>query len=293
MRPARRWMLVAALTASVSAAGAAPAADIDIRPAPSKAGRDRSQAYRDGCLVPKSALTSPACVYGDRSSDVTVVLLGDSHAMQYFPALRSIAGERGWRLVELTKSGCPPAAVLIPRRGRGRPYHECTEWRRAALARIADREQPQLVITSSATHYRVLKGGTKLAGLPRLQALAAGYVSVVRRLLDGGAAVVAISDGPRPPFDVPSCVARNLRDPGRCAFARSPAVERSRVITRALGRVAALTQVDPAARICRGKTCPAVIARVLVYRQGAHLTATFVRTLTRWLDAQIPAVRGR
>ena len=40
---------------------------------------------------PRSRPARPACVYGDRGAPTTVVLFGDSHAMQYFPALQRIA----------------------------------------------------------------------------------------------------------------------------------------------------------------------------------------------------------
>ena len=42
------------------------------------------------------------------SSKTTVVLFGDSHAMQWFPALNGLAKEHDWRLVGLTKAARPP-----------------------------------------------------------------------------------------------------------------------------------------------------------------------------------------
>jgi hypothetical protein len=36
------------------------------------------------------------------------------------------------------------------------------------------------------------------------------------------------------------------------------------------------------------KTCPAVIGDALVYRNGSHLTATYVRTLAPWLGERLP-----
>jgi hypothetical protein len=34
--------------------------------------------------------------------------------------------------------------------------------------------------------------------------------------------------------------------------------------------------------------CPAVIGDALVYRNGAHLTAAYVRTLSPWLAKHLP-----
>jgi hypothetical protein len=46
--------------------------------------------------------------------------------------------------------------------------------------------------------------------------------------------------------------------------------------------------IDPTPVACTEKKCPAVIGDVLVYRNGAHLTATYVRTLTPWLAERLP-----
>jgi len=46
--------------------------------------------------------------------------------------------------------------------------------------------------------------------------------------------------------------------------------------------------IDPTPVACTENKCPAVIGDVLVYRNGAHFTATYVRTLTPWLGKQLP-----
>ena len=45
--------------------------------------------------------------------------------------------------------------------------------------------------------------------------------------------------------------------------------------------------IDPTPVACTEKKCP-VAGDVLVYRTGAHLTATYVRTLTPWLAERLP-----
>jgi hypothetical protein len=44
--------------------------------------------------------------------------------------------------------------------------------------------------------------------------------------------------------------------------------------------------------VCLEKSCPAVIGDALVYRNGSHLTATYVRTLTPWLAERLPESSG-
>ncbi|MET7425273.1 SGNH hydrolase domain-containing protein [Dactylosporangium sp. NPDC005555] len=60
--------------------------------------------YGDGCHRNYTSVKDPACVFGDPSSKTVVALFGDSHAAQWFPAMRRLAEERRWRLVVHTKS---------------------------------------------------------------------------------------------------------------------------------------------------------------------------------------------
>lgn len=262
-----------------------------LRPTPREADADRGRSYEDGCLVMERATTSPPCVYGDRRSRTTVVLFGDSHAMQFFPAFDAIARRRHWRLVQLTKSGCPPPPVRVVYTLSGRDYRECVAWREYALRRIERVERPALVIAASSAHYDVIDAaGRRISRDAGARALAAAYGGVLGRLRDAAAHVVVLSDPPRPPLDVPSCVAQWLHRLRRCAFAPGAALARSRVVTAAVRRVKGVRVVDPAARLCLPAVCPAVIGDVLVYRNTGHLTASFVVTLQRWLAGRLPRV---
>ena len=71
----------------------------------------KPKVYLDDCHVNNGEVLSGDCTYGDRSSSKTIVLYGDSHAAQWFPALEKIANENGFKLVSLTKSACPAPEV--------------------------------------------------------------------------------------------------------------------------------------------------------------------------------------
>jgi SGNH domain (fused to AT3 domains) len=263
-----------------------------LRPTPREADGDRGRSFQDGCLVDERAVKSPPCVYGDRRSATTVVLFGDSHAMQYFPALDRIAVRRHWRLVEITKSGCPPPPARVVYAPSGRDYRECAVWREYALRRIDRQERPALVVAASSAHYNVIDGsGRRIGADAGARALAAAYGGVLRRLRRAVAHVVVIGDTPRPPLDVPSCVSQSLDRLRRCAFAPRPALARSRVVNAAIRRVPGIRVINPARRLCLREVCPAVIGDVLVYRNSGHLTASLALTLWRWLGRQLPRLR--
>ena len=106
--------------------------------------KDRPVIYRDGCFLSQSETEYGPCVYGDPAGKKTVVLFGDSHAAQFFPAIDRAAKEAGWRLLVRAKSACPPG-FLIWNRGLGRPYHECTAWQDKVLLELAALE-PDMVV---------------------------------------------------------------------------------------------------------------------------------------------------
>jgi hypothetical protein len=230
----------------------------------------------------------PECVYGDPSSDTIVVLFGDSHAMHWFPALDKLAKERNWRLVGLTKSACPPARVARYNVSLRREYRECDEWRERALRRITEEESPDLVVTSGLTVYTVVEDGKRLGRDASEQALEEGYVSTLKELRRAGAKVAVIKDVPHPDRNVPECVSRSLDRLEECAFPRSKAFRSPPINARAAERVEGVELIDPTPMLCPEKTCPAVIGDALIYRNGDHLTSTYVRTLTPWLAERLP-----
>ena len=207
-----------------------------LRPRPRDASADRGHAFADGCLVEEGEVRSPACVYGDRRSSKTVVLFGDSHAMQWFPALEATAKRRHWRLVELTKSGCPPPLVQILLAGTARQDPSCDVWRESALRRI-ERERPALVLVGMSMRYTVLDGERRLGRGESTRALGAGYAPALARLRAAAGRVAVLTDVPRPPTDIPSCVSGAMRHLRRCAFARGPALANAFAIRDAAARV--------------------------------------------------------
>ena len=286
-----------ASAAEMRVAGAAALRDYSLQrnadavhPSPREAKKKdkRSRMHTDNCHLDLRKTEAPACVYGAPSSETTVVLFGDSHAMQWFPALHRLAEERDWRLVGFSKRACPPAQVRVYNSALERQYRECAEWREGTLERIVREEAPDLVVTSSLTSYGVRENGKTLEGADRAAAFEDGYVSTLRELRSTGAAVATIEDVPHPDKDIPRCVSRSLDDLGKCAFPRGGAFDYPPINTRAAERVEGASPIDPTPVLCPGERCPAVIGDALVYRNGAHLTPVYVRTLAPWLGARLP-----
>ena len=184
------------------------------------------------------------------------MLFGDSHDMQLVPALEHVALRR--------------------------------RWREYALRRIERDERPALVLAAGSAHHRVLKGGRQLGGDPGVRALAEGWRPVLRRLRAAARHVIAVTDPPRAPLDVPACVSAHLRELRRCAFARGRATARAQAVSEVLRTVDGIRVLDPTDVLCLEDLCPGVIGDVLVYRKSGHLTASFAATMGPWLGRRLP-----
>ncbi|HEU0025087.1 MAG TPA: SGNH hydrolase domain-containing protein [Thermoleophilaceae bacterium] len=279
--PHRRTALLLAIIplALGAAAGCTEtAAASGLRPAPEAAGGDRGRVFRDGCLVDQRSRATRRCVYGSHSR-VTVVLFGDSEAMQFFPPLLRVVRASGWRLVTRLRAGCTPAAIKFS--------HRCDHWRDRTLRLIARRDRPNLVVVTGGVAYRAIRDGRRLSSRRSAPWLRRGYARTLRRLRRSGARVAVIKDTPRSPRHIPDCVVQHLDEPGRCSFSRRQPTNRIFDL-RAARLVRGATLLDPTPVVCPGRSCPAVKGDVLVYRDAVHFTATFAAELTGWLRSRLP-----
>ena len=123
------------LNAMAASTSHAPA---NLVPALGKAAKDYARIYPDGCSSGFTDTTvRKPCFYGDPTSATTVVLFGDSHAGQWFPALES---DRGAARVA---AGGRHQVRLLTRLGHGAAAAAETALPRVrAVARSGDRLHP-------------------------------------------------------------------------------------------------------------------------------------------------------
>lgn len=252
--------------------------------------------YADGCHASAAELPSIAskasCVYGATESPTTVVLIGDSHAAQWFPTFERLARERSWRLVSMTKSACPAVDVDVDifNPTLKRAYPECAAWLAMTLQRIAS-ERPALVVISDARSTRFLIGGEPVRSTDRDDLWAEGLGRTVASARASGAQVVIIGDTPDPAGDPPVCLSDHLDDALACATPSSVAVATGRLATeRTVAAAAGATFIDPTPWLCPTEPCPAVIGRLLVFRDGHHMTTPFAAALAPYLDPLLPVI---
>ena len=255
----------------------------NLQPSLAAARDDIAVVYRDGCHLGFTQTQPGSCAYGDPTSGTTVVLFGDSHAAQWFPALLQLANANHWRLESLTKSACSAADVRVWSSALNRQYAECDAWRGAVLARIAA-EHPALVVVSDDRYYQLAVNGGPVPVGDLQEQWDAGLSRTLDRLRDTAGRVVLIGDTPRSRVDPPVCLSAHLADARACATPLSRAIDAPRL--DADSRVAdsvGVGFVDPTPWVCPSDPCPAIIGRVLVLRDQHHLTQVFSGILARRL----------
>jgi len=241
-------------------------------PAAEQATRDIPSAYADGCQLDVATTEPKPCIYGRKDGAITVAVVGDSKIVQWMPALEELAEKHDWKLVLNGKSGCGFHSRMLVLDGK--PYTQCYEWNRAVLKQLLA-ERPDYLITSLG------RGGKK----PNDKEVAA-LLDWWRPLSDAGVKVIALANNPNPRGNVYECVARNPEKLSTCAFARNPG-SGTPSLEAAAAQIPTARFINLNDAICPNRLCPAIIGNVLIYRQGSHITSTYIESLAPRLEREL------
>jgi hypothetical protein len=210
----------------------------------------------DGCHVTHSGNESGECTYGDVNSDKTIVIYGDSHAAQWFPALEKIAIKRGIKLVSLTKSACPAVDA------------KCAEWRKNSYERIKS-IRPLAVIMSSFQYFSPPAKDLNPQAWWRN-----GQIKLFNSLKGASEHLIYISDTPHPLVNIPSCLAIN--ESSECDTS-----EKSPVLV-----IPSFEAIDPTPWLCT-EICPAIKDSIVAYRDRSHISIAMSLHLMPLLESAL------
>jgi SGNH domain (fused to AT3 domains) len=236
------------------------------------------------------------CSFGPSDGE-TVILLGDSHAEQWLPALLQVAQSERWHLLTLLKASCPSATVPVYNPRLEREEYECATWRAKALSYIRE-IKPSIVLTSNALGY--VKRPTFHDPYARLslQTWEDGTRSTLRSLNDAATLVVLLRDTPRPEIDVPTCLSRVTSHPllfpgSTCKIKENEALPQEiwQVETSAAQQFAHVSVLDMSSFFCHMGDCPPMLNGLVVYRDGNHMTSSFASSLAPSLARELRAIQ--
>ena len=226
--------------------------------------------YQDGCHLENGQIIPPECTYGKRNAERKIVLFGDSHAAQWFPALEKMANENGFALTSFTKSACPGPAIRKVDKG-GYKSSDCSNWRDNVYKRIAELK-PEAVLVSGMQYFQRPEGYQS-----RAQWWQEGQQKTLMALRGLTPKIVYIADTPHPKQDIPSCLSsKKSRDCDN--------TEKTPSIT-----VDGYLLVDPTPWLC-GRTCPAVLDGIVTYRDASHISVEMSTSLSAQMARALRAL---
>ena len=216
-----------------------------------------------GCFPHRRTRVAPItnCRVGDTSSKRLIVLLGDSHAFMWSPALLVMAHNDGWAVVPLMRFGCTPEK-WFSHRGPGGPI--CRAWLRWAFRRVRQLHPTVTLLGASV-------GET---ATPQARAATAGMISAARKLKPLGPLVVigdpeGLSSNPVECLTSPQAtLASCLTTWPASSYAAYDAIARA---AKSFGAGFLPTR----GFVCYQRQCPAVVGHTIVWMDTSHLTGIY------------------
>ena len=212
----------------------------------------RPLVYEDGCHANYAETKSDACEYAELDSQKTMVLYGDSHAAQWFPALAEIASRSGYKLVSLTKSACPSVDVVRSDQGAFK-MSRCKKWRENSIQRIK-KMKPDVLVMSSFQYFaqpRQFQDRDKWWD--------DGQRKLLAQVKNASPNLIYLTDTPHPARDIPACLTNN-------SISECNKTEQSKNLS-----ISGFEVIDPNSWLC-SRTCPAVKDGVVAYRDASHIS---------------------
>ena len=219
--------------------------------------------YGDGCHL-KFGVSWPLkeCAFGDVTSHKEIILAGDSHAAQWFPALEKIAKSRKLKLVNLTKSSCPATTLETSRNGKF--DSSCAIFQVKLITRI-NQDRPLYVFLSDFTEYQYPL--RKNVGSYD-QAWTDGLSKFLSQI---SPPVVFLGDTPKP----------------TSALGNFPAVRSSITLkTQELVKRLGIRYIDTSSWLC-DSTCKNSFMGANTYRDSSHISVSTSLNLAKKLEAEV------
>ena len=212
----------------------------------------RPLVYADGCHANYAQTESGKCEYAKMDSQKTMVLYGDSHAAQWFPALVEIASRSGYKLISLTKSACPSVDTVRLDQG-GFKMSRCKQWRINTIKRIQN-IKPDVLIMSSFQYFAQPRSYAD-----REKWWNEGQRKLLTEVKNVSPHLIYITDTPHPLRDIPACLANY-------SISKCNTTQRSENLS-----ISGFDVIDPNSWLC-SRVCPAVKDGVVAYRDASHIS---------------------
>jgi peptidoglycan/LPS O-acetylase OafA/YrhL len=254
-----------AVEESITAARKRAAIPQPLSPSPAALLTDRYH-FPGGCVTRDGQTSSTVCTLGRVGAPRKVVVIGDSHAEMWMPAIVAMATTDGWQVVPLVKDGCGPTQWGSASSG------ECRSWFKWAVRQA-----------NAARPYVTLVGG-RYAGIygsnGDLQANTIRGMSDLLTALRGSKNLVLIEDPPGQVEEPVDCLLHGGASLSRCTttLTNAQAGENDNTTGRLTG-FAGVRLLKTKRWFCSGNTCPMVIGHTIAYIDTNHVSLAYATAL--------------
>ncbi len=232
-----------------------------------------------------SCTFGPAKAASNGSAKRTVLVLGDSVAMSWTPAVRAALGPDGWTVYGFARGQCPAANVAVSPQQLGAATAQGCADHHAAVADVVRRLDPSLIVVSSSDESLTeLRDGA--SGQAAVTEYRAGLTSVLRGLVARHRAVVVLAPPPRGKALL-SCDTPGA-SPVACLGQLKPTWNEQSSADRAAASATGARYLDTLLWFCSANDyCPAFVGHTPVTYDGVHMTKQYATVIAPELAAAL------
>jgi hypothetical protein len=227
-------------------------------------------------------------VFGDRTARHVLVMMGDSHAQMWIPALNRIGIAHRLKVIVLFLARCPAATLDVWLSTYNTDYSQCNSQRSAWIRQIT-RLRPVTVLVTDHTAGVVSAASSGAQPFTSAQ-WQQGTETTLLGLRRSTAKLAIIGDPVTFDTPPPTCLAANPRTVQQCSVPYpNPGQPGQQVAERAAAGAEAVLYVDPSSWLCT-TTCSQIVGNYVVDYDSSHLTCTYAAYLSGVLQASIKTV---
>jgi hypothetical protein len=254
----------------------------------SVAHEDSLEFTSDPCAEePGGASVAKACAFGDTHAKQTVVLYGNSYALEWIPAMSALGKLHHFKLVTFIRYGCPFADIATED-WLGSVDSGCLPFRANVVKAInALRPAPELVLLSES--FDPTAPGGQSGSITKSQWVSADETTI-KQLHATTFPVTVLLAMEHTQFDPGQCLAAHPSDVQACTTTASGDVFGNLDALEATG-VSAVDahSVDFSTLECTSR-CPLIVRDLLVHADKAHIDAVFASAVAPALASLLGCV---
>ncbi|MGY0385705.1 acyltransferase family protein [Nocardioides sp. WG-D5] len=228
------------------------------------------------------------CPRGDVDAEKTMVIIGDSHARHWTPAVEEIAERSGYRAYVLAMPQCTVSLVTPDKIDSTDPMTSCDDFHDFMLSSVKKLRPDLLLISSrpiSAAYHDSSGRHTDREEVRR--AVYRGYERLLAQVKPVAKRTVWLRDVPALEFDPATCLSSN-KTLSPCTYKPLESQQDGADLQMQAAKAARVETVDLDDMFCDSVgICTTVVGDTITHRDGHHLTATYSEELARTLGERL------